>query len=69
MPVEHILLDCPPISARVFEKTPGWNIVVHLLDLTKTSVAIMDVDAAKNTALAYARQLCQCAFYGKVARG
>lgn len=58
MPQEY-LLDCPPINARVTEAIPGWDIIVRLLGLEKSHRTVMDVDGAKNAAIAYARELCR----------
>jgi hypothetical protein len=58
MPKQHTL-DCPPITARVSEAIPGWDIVVRLLGLEQSHRTIMDLDAAKNAAIAYARELCR----------
>jgi hypothetical protein len=58
---EQQTLKCGPITARVSEATQGrWNIVIGLLDVTQTAlITAMDADAAKNAAIAYARDLCR----------
>lgn len=58
MPAQHVL-DCPPITAVISEATPGWDEIVRLVRLERSHRAVLDVDGAKNTAIAYARELCR----------
>jgi hypothetical protein len=58
MPEEYAL-NCPPIVALVSQGTPGWNITVRLANLEQSLNGIGDLEAAKNTAIAYARDLCR----------
>jgi hypothetical protein len=47
-----------PITARVYPIGSTWTVLVQLLDFEKFRDGILDVGAAQNTAIAFARELC-----------
>jgi hypothetical protein len=51
---------CGPITAHIYQMEAGWKAVVQLFGSEISSrERILDLTAAQNTAMSYARELCR----------